>query len=91
MYQSPVGDLETLRQSRKRVKSILSDIGLESCNKLFEVCSGRGQINEPRSYLRLCILNNINISKNSKIAYFEVFQSFCISAIKKRNYCTNTQ
>ncbi|XP_012673562.2 activity-dependent neuroprotector homeobox protein 2a isoform X2 [Clupea harengus] len=36
MYQSPVGDLETLRQSRKRVKSILSDIGLESCNKLFE-------------------------------------------------------
>ncbi|KAL2084451.1 hypothetical protein ACEWY4_019969 [Coilia grayii] len=36
MYQNPVGDLEKVRRSRKRVKSILSDIGLQSCSELSE-------------------------------------------------------
>uniref|UniRef100_A0AAY4AY50 C2H2-type domain-containing protein n=1 Tax=Denticeps clupeoides TaxID=299321 RepID=A0AAY4AY50_9TELE len=36
MYQLPVGDLEKVRKSRKRVKSILCNIGLESCNDLIE-------------------------------------------------------
>ncbi|XP_041963769.1 activity-dependent neuroprotector homeobox protein 2a [Alosa sapidissima] len=36
MYQNPVGDVEKLRNSRKRVKSILCDIGLDSCNDLVE-------------------------------------------------------
>lgn len=38
MFQNPVGDLEKVRRCRKRVKDILSDIGLESCSELSEVC-----------------------------------------------------
>ncbi|XP_063055502.1 activity-dependent neuroprotective protein 2a [Engraulis encrasicolus] len=36
MFQNPVGDLEKVRRCRKRVKDILSDIGLESCSELSE-------------------------------------------------------
>ncbi|XP_036371718.1 activity-dependent neuroprotector homeobox protein 2b [Megalops cyprinoides] len=34
MYQLPVGNLEKIRRSRKRVKNILSEIGLENCKNL---------------------------------------------------------
>ncbi|XP_078395366.1 activity-dependent neuroprotector homeobox protein 2-like isoform X1 [Cetorhinus maximus] len=36
MYQLPVTKLETIRKSRKKVKRILSDIGLEYCKALLE-------------------------------------------------------
>uniref|UniRef100_UPI00398EBC68 activity-dependent neuroprotective protein 2a n=1 Tax=Pristiophorus japonicus TaxID=55135 RepID=UPI00398EBC68 len=36
MYQLPVTKLETIRKSRKKVKRILSDIGLEYCKELSE-------------------------------------------------------
>ncbi|XP_043575040.1 activity-dependent neuroprotector homeobox protein 2-like isoform X2 [Chiloscyllium plagiosum] len=36
MYQLPVTKLETIRKSRKKVKRILSDIGLEYCKELLE-------------------------------------------------------
>lgn len=36
MYQLPVEKLDKIRKSRKRVKSILSDIGLDSCKELLE-------------------------------------------------------
>ncbi|XP_067094424.1 activity-dependent neuroprotective protein 2a [Osmerus mordax] len=36
MYQLPVEKLDKIRKSRKRVKSILSDIGLDSCKDLLE-------------------------------------------------------
>ncbi|XP_078097796.1 activity-dependent neuroprotector homeobox protein 2-like [Mustelus asterias] len=36
MYQLPVTKLETIRKSRKKVKRILSDIGLECCKELLE-------------------------------------------------------
>ncbi|XP_030639030.1 activity-dependent neuroprotective protein 2a [Chanos chanos] len=36
MYQLPVGDVEKIRKSRKRVKSILCDIALEDCQDLIE-------------------------------------------------------
>ncbi|KAJ8334249.1 hypothetical protein SKAU_G00398880 [Synaphobranchus kaupii] len=34
MYQLPVGNLDKIRRSRKRVKNILSEIGLENCKDL---------------------------------------------------------
>ncbi|XP_067913535.1 activity-dependent neuroprotective protein 2a isoform X2 [Heterodontus francisci] len=36
MYQLPLTKLETIRKSRKKVKRILSDIGLEYCKELLE-------------------------------------------------------
>ncbi|KAJ8273308.1 hypothetical protein GJAV_G00100100 [Gymnothorax javanicus] len=36
MYQIPVGNLEKIRRSRKKVKNILSEIGLENCQDLLE-------------------------------------------------------
>ncbi|XP_067857776.1 activity-dependent neuroprotector homeobox protein 2-like [Heptranchias perlo] len=36
MYQLPVTKLDTIRKSRKKVKRILSDIGLEYCKELLE-------------------------------------------------------
>ncbi|XP_032869925.1 activity-dependent neuroprotector homeobox protein 2-like [Amblyraja radiata] len=36
MYQLPVTNLEILRKSRKKVKRILSDIGLQCCKELLE-------------------------------------------------------
>ncbi|XP_069764749.1 activity-dependent neuroprotector homeobox protein 2-like isoform X2 [Narcine bancroftii] len=36
MYQLPVTKLETIRKSRKKVKRILSDIGLQYCKELLE-------------------------------------------------------
>lgn len=37
MYQLPVEKLDKIRQSRKRVKDILCDIGLDNCKKLLDV------------------------------------------------------
>ncbi|XP_035648931.1 activity-dependent neuroprotector homeobox protein 2-like [Oncorhynchus keta] len=36
MYQVPVGNLENIRKTRRRVKHILSDFGLEDCKNLLE-------------------------------------------------------
>lgn len=36
MYQAPLQKLEQIRTSRKRVKSILSDIGLDQCQELLQ-------------------------------------------------------
>ncbi|KPP79474.1 ADNP homeobox protein 2-like [Scleropages formosus] len=36
MYQVPVGNLDKIRKSRKKVKNILCDIGLENCKGLLE-------------------------------------------------------
>uniref|UniRef100_A0A674C483 ADNP homeobox 2a n=1 Tax=Salmo trutta TaxID=8032 RepID=A0A674C483_SALTR len=36
MYQLPVEKLDKIRQSRKRVKDILCDIGLDNCKKLLD-------------------------------------------------------
>ncbi|XP_062925993.1 activity-dependent neuroprotective protein 2a [Mobula hypostoma] len=36
MYQLPVTNLETIRKSRKKVKMILSDMGLQYCKELLE-------------------------------------------------------
>lgn len=37
MYQIPVKNLTKLRRPRKRVKSILCDIGMQQCQDLMEV------------------------------------------------------
>ncbi|KAL0962208.1 hypothetical protein UPYG_G00337120 [Umbra pygmaea] len=36
MYQVPVGNLENIRKTRRKVKHILSDFGLEDCQNLLE-------------------------------------------------------
>ncbi|CDQ75220.1 unnamed protein product [Oncorhynchus mykiss] len=36
MYQVPVGNLENIRKTRRKVKHILSDFGLENCKVLLE-------------------------------------------------------
>lgn len=37
MYQIPVGSLDVIRKTRRKVKHVLSDIGLEDCQHLLEV------------------------------------------------------
>lgn len=38
MYQFPVRGLEKIRRTRKKVKNILGEIGLEECLSLGQVC-----------------------------------------------------
>lgn len=37
MFQIPVQNLDNIRRSRKKVKGILVDIGLDSCQELLQV------------------------------------------------------
>ena len=37
MFQIPVENLDNIRKVRKKVKSILVDIGLDSCKELLKV------------------------------------------------------
>ena len=39
MYQLPVENIEKIRKSRRKVKNILSELGLEDCQKLLKVGS----------------------------------------------------
>lgn len=38
MYQFPVRGLEKIRRTRRKVKNILGEIGLEECLSLGQVC-----------------------------------------------------
>lgn len=37
MFQIPVQNLDNIRKARKKVKSILVDLGLDSCKELLKV------------------------------------------------------
>lgn len=37
MFQIPVQNLDNIRKARKKVKGILVDIGLESCQEILQV------------------------------------------------------
>ncbi|XP_019730442.1 ADNP homeobox protein 2 [Hippocampus comes] len=41
MYQLPVNNLEKVRKARKAVKNVLSEIGLEDCQKFLEELDGK--------------------------------------------------
>ncbi|XP_072365760.1 activity-dependent neuroprotector homeobox protein 2-like [Scyliorhinus torazame] len=76
MYQLPVTKLETIRKSRKKVKRILSDIGLEHCKELLEAFKSH---NPGDYYIRNTCWNDVSLWQPSKKAKAYRAKPYCCS------------